>query len=304
MSSAGKSICTTVCMQTNPFFSFQNKKEHKSEDFIHAVHSWLDTSQCKVRKYVGSWWFWRVISLTRENIFIPNQKWISIRSLYCHICVICPCCLLHRSVTASDPSVVPPYRLPPGQYSKLFFITNLRELPPQSDPLWLTNLQQLLQSFPRLPSLPPLPFLLSVDGKSTTSSRQTPRWAASDCLQACQELSVGTAGADPGGRWRHGFYISRPVLWLAAVRVLKLHPKATSSLLRDVRMSTTHVKKNPSNWTYTCPRRSRRPCRPLTCNHTCRSRRTHTFTHTHTLHILLLCCTCTRNVPRRFSSAV
>lgn len=174
MSSAGKSICTTVCMQTNPFFSFQNKKEHKSEDFIHVVHSWLDTSQCKVRKYVGSWWFWRVISLTRENIFIPNQKWISIRSLYCHICVICPCCLLHRSVTASDPSVVHPYRLPPGQYSKLFFITNLRELPPQSDPLWLTNLQQLLQSFPRLPFLPPLPFLLSVDSKSTTSSSQTP----------------------------------------------------------------------------------------------------------------------------------
>lgn len=174
MSSAGKSICTTVCMQTNPFFSFQNKKEHKSEDFIHVVLSWLDTSQCKVRKYVESWWFWRVISLTRENIFIPNQKWISIRSLYCHICVICPCCLLHRSVTASDPSVVPPYRLPPGQYSKLFFITNLRELPPQSDPLWLTNLQQLLQSFPRLPFLPPLPFLLSVDSKSTTSSSQTP----------------------------------------------------------------------------------------------------------------------------------
>lgn len=174
MSSAGKSICTTVCMQTNPFFSFQNKKEHKSEDFIHVVHSWLDTSQCKVRKYVGSWWFWRVISLTRENIFIPNQKWISIRSLYCYICVICPCCLLHRSVTASDPSVVHPYRLPPGQYSKLFFITNLRELPPQSDPLWLTNLQQLLQSFPRLPFLPPLPFLLSVDSKSTTSSSQTP----------------------------------------------------------------------------------------------------------------------------------
>lgn len=177
---------------------------------------------------------------------------------------------------------------PPRQYSKLFFITNLRELPPQSDPLWLTNLQQLLQSFPRLPSLPPLPFLLSVDGKSTTSSRQTPRWAASDCLQACQELSVGTAGADPGGRWRHGFYISRPVLWLAAVRVLKLHPKATSSLLRDVRMSTTHVKKNPSNWTYTCPRRSRRPCRPLTCNHTCRSRRTHAFTQTHTSHPIIM----------------
>lgn len=104
-------------------------------------------------------------------------------------------------------------------------------------------LQQLLQSFPRLPFLPPLPFLLSVDSKSTTSSSQTPRWAASDCLRACQELSVGTAGADPGGRWRHGFYISRPVLWLAAVRVLKQHPKATSSLLRDVRMSTTHVKK-------------------------------------------------------------
>lgn len=154
MSSAGKSICTTVCMQTNPIFSFQNRKEHKSEDFIHVVHSWLDTSQCKVRKYVGSWWFWRVISLTRENIFIPNQKWISIRSLYYHICVICPCCLLHRSVTASDPSVVPPYRLPPGQYSKLFSITNLRELPPQSDPLWLTN---------PLPSPPAAPAIISPD---------------------------------------------------------------------------------------------------------------------------------------------
>lgn len=35
-------------------------------------------------------------------------------------------------------------------------------------------LQQLLQSFPRLPFLPPLPFLLSVDSKSTTSSSQTP----------------------------------------------------------------------------------------------------------------------------------
>lgn len=162
MSSAGKSICKTVCMQTNPFFSFQNKKEHKSEDFIHAVHSWLDTSQCKVRKYVGSWWFWRVISLTRENIFIPNQKWISIRSLYYHICVICPCCLLHRSVTASDPSVVHPYRLPPpGQYSKLFFITNLRELPPQSDPLWLTN---------PLPSPPAAPAIISPTTLSATSA--------------------------------------------------------------------------------------------------------------------------------------
>lgn len=99
-------------------------------------------------------------------------------------------------------------------------------------------LQQLLQSFP-----PTTLSATSADSKSTTSSSQTPRWAASDCLQACQELSVGTAGADPGGRWRHGFYISRPVLWLAAVRVLKQHPKATSSLLRDVRMSTTHVKK-------------------------------------------------------------
>lgn len=127
MSSAGKSICTTVCMQTNPFFSFQNKKEHKSEDFIHVVHSWLDTSQCKVRKYVGSWWFWRVISLTRENIFIPNQKWISIRSLYCHICVICPCCLLHRSVTASDPSVVPPYRLPPPGSTVNYFLSPIWE---------------------------------------------------------------------------------------------------------------------------------------------------------------------------------
>lgn len=153
MSSAGKSICTTVCMQTNPFFSFQNKKEHKSEDFIHVVHSWLDTSQCKVRKYVESWWFWRVISLTRENIFIPNQKWISIRSLYCHICVICPCCLLHRSVTASDPSVVPPYRLPPPGSTVNYFLSPIWEnfhlnLTLSDSQIHSPPLQQLLQSFP------------------------------------------------------------------------------------------------------------------------------------------------------------
>lgn len=50
---------------------------------------------------------------------------------------------------------------PPGQYSKLFFITNLRELPPQSDPLWLTN---------PLPSPPAAPAIISPTTLSATSA--------------------------------------------------------------------------------------------------------------------------------------
>lgn len=89
----------------------------------------------------------------------------------------------------------------------------------------LLSLQHLLQSFPQQSCLPPVPSCSLASGlnnhRQYKGTSQTSWWAVSDCLQTRQQLTVGTVGANPGGRWGDGFCVSCPVHWVAAVRVLK-----------------------------------------------------------------------------------